>query len=138
MNAEPSKVISSGDARRAEAPQDIRERAYQYALRGIKLFQHLQEGKDGAGWILGKQYMRAACSIGANVEEAQFGESRADFVHKLGIAEKEARESLYWLRLTSSSGIIPAAKLAPLIKETEELIAILAAIILSTKRKRTG
>lgn len=82
--------------------------------------------------------MRAACSIGANVEEAQFGESRADFVHKLGIAEKEARESLYWLRLTSSSGIIPAAKLAPLIKETEELIAILAAIILSTKRKRTG
>jgi hypothetical protein len=53
-----------------EEPQDIRERAFQYALRAIKLYQHLQRQKDGAGWILGKQYLRAACSIGANIEEA--------------------------------------------------------------------
>jgi len=118
-------------------PWSIRERAFQYALRAIKLYQHLQKQKDGAGWILGKQYMRAACSIGANIEEAQSGESRADFVHKMGIAEKEARESLCWLRLTSSSEIVPVSKLTPLIKETEELIAVLASIILSAKGKRS-
>jgi four helix bundle protein len=123
-------IISAGGK---EGPWDIRERAFQYALRAIKLYQYLQKQKDGAGWILGKQYMRAACSLGANIEEAQSGESRADFIHKMGIAEKEARESLYWLRLTSSSGIVPVSKQSPLMKETEELTAILASIILSTK-----
>lgn len=61
---------------------DIRERSFEYALRAIKLYQFLQEVKDGTGWIIGKQYLRAATSIGANVEEAQSGESRADFIHK--------------------------------------------------------
>ena len=116
--------------------RDIRERAFQYALRAIKLFQFLQKQKDGAGWILGKQYMRAACSIGANIEEAQSAESRADFVHKLGIAEKEARESLYWLRLTLGSGIVSTDKLAPLLTETGELIAVIASIIIKTKARR--
>ena len=65
--------------------RDIRTRSLQYALRAVKLYQHLQKQKDGAGWILGKQYLRAATSIGANVEEAQAGENRSDFIHKLGI-----------------------------------------------------
>src|SRR5208282_968896 len=86
--------------------QDIRKRAYQYALRAIKLYQHLQKRGDGAGWILGKQYLRAATSIGANIEEAQASESRADFIHKMGIAQKEARESFYWLRLIADSHVV--------------------------------
>src|SRR5258708_14204173 len=80
-------------------PTTIREKSFNYALRAINLYRYLQKQRDGAGWILGKQYLRAACSIGANVEEAQSGESRADFIHKLGIAQKEARESLDWLQL---------------------------------------
>jgi four helix bundle protein len=64
-----------------------------YALQAVKLYQYLQIQKDSAGWILGKQYLRAACSIGAIVEKAQPGESKADFIPKLAIAEKEARES---------------------------------------------
>jgi len=130
MSANAAAVLKAG------TPRDIRTRALQYALRGVKLYQHLQKQRDGAGWILGKQFLRAACSIGANIEESQSGESRADFVHKLGIAEKEARESLYWLRLIAGSGIVLTRKLKPLMKETEELIAILASIILSTKRKK--
>jgi len=102
---------------------DIRRRSHQYSLRAIKLYQALQQAKDGAGWVLGKQYLRAATSIGANVEEAQAGESRADFIHKYGIAQKEARESLYWLRLLAESGIVPLLRLRPLMKETEELYA---------------
>ncbi len=113
----------------------IRERSFAYALRAVRLYQYLQKLQDGAGWVLGKQYLRAACSVGANVEEAQSGESRADFIHKLGIAQKEARESLYWLRLLSESDLIPKRRLAPLIQENQELLRILASIILTTKGK---
>jgi four helix bundle protein len=116
-------------------PPDIRKRSYGYSLRAIRLYQTLQQGKDGTGWVLGEQYLRAATSIGANVEEAQSAESRPDFVHKYGIAQKEARESLYWLKLLAESGIIPSPRLRPLLKETEELFAVITGIILSTKRR---
>ena len=119
----------------SKEPEDIRRRTYGYSLRAIKLYRALQEGKDGAGWVLGKQYLRAATSIGANVEEAQAAESRLDFVHKYGIAQKEARESIYWLKLLAESGIISGPRLRPLIKETEELFAIITGIILSTKSR---
>src|SRR5208282_2545207 len=117
----------------SKGPPEIRQRKYGYSLRAIKLYQALQEGKDGAGWVLGKQYLRAATSVGANVEEAQSAESRPDFAHKYGIAQKEARESLYWLRLLAESGIISLPRLKPLMRETEELFAVITGIILSTK-----
>lgn len=117
-------------------PQDIRRRSFQYALRAIKLHQVLQEKRDGTCWILGKQFLRSATSIGANIEEAQSGETRADFIHKYGIAQKEAKESLYWLRLLADSEIVPAARLKPLMKETEELFAVITAIILKAKKNR--
>jgi len=116
-------------------PRDIRARSFAYALRAVKLYQHLQKQRDGAGWILGKQYLRCATSIGANIEEAQASESRADFVHKLGIAQKEVRESLFWLRLLDETHIVPNAKLKPLIRETEELVAVITSIVINTKRK---
>ena len=116
-------------------PREILPRSFAYALRAVKLYQHLQRRKDGAGWILGKQYLRAATSIGANIEEAQAGESRADFIHKLGIAQKEARESRYWLHLLAEPGIVGREKLQPLRRETEELIGIITAIIVSSKSR---
>ncbi len=79
--------------------------------------------------------MRAATSIGANLEEALHGESRADFIHKYGIAQKEARESLYWLRLLSESEMSSRERLQPLIKETGEIILIITTIILRAKGK---
>ncbi|MGO8734736.1 MAG: four helix bundle protein [Terriglobia bacterium] len=114
---------------------DIRERSFGYSLRAIKLYQALQQRKDGAGWVLGKQYLRAATSVGAIVEDAQSAESRPDFVHKYGIAQKEARESLYWLKLLAESGIISLPRLKPLMKQTEELFAVITGIILSAKRR---
>ncbi len=72
---------------------DIRKRAFRYSLRAIRLYRFLQEGKDGVGWILGKQYLRAATSIGANLEEAQSAETKADFVHKYGIAQKGPKKA---------------------------------------------
>jgi four helix bundle protein len=117
----------------AQCPQDIRERSLQYSLRAIKLYQALQKARGGAGWILGKQYLRAATSIGANVEEAQAGENRGDFIHKYGIAQKETRESLYWLKLLMLSELVPAERLKPLMKETEELYAVITSIICNAK-----
>lgn len=116
---------------------DIRERSFEYALRAIKLYQFLQFRKDGAGWVLSKQYLRSATSIGANIEEAQSGQSKADFIHKMSISQKEARESLYWLRLLVQSGIVSTNRLEPLIQETEELIAIITSIIRKTKQNNS-
>jgi four helix bundle protein len=115
--------------------KDIRKRSFAYALRAVKLHEFLQERRDGTSWILGKQYLRAATSIGANIEEAQAGETRADFIHKYGIAQKEAKESHYWLRLFAEAEIVPATRLAPLMRETEELYAVITAIIRSAKRR---
>jgi four helix bundle protein len=119
-----------------EAPQDIRKRAYQYAVRAIRIYQFLQKQRDSAGWILGKQYFRAATSIGANIEEAQGSESRADFIHKMGIAQKESRESLYWLHLIADSKVVSNSRLERLIKETDELIAIITTIVVKTKSRK--
>lgn len=118
------------------SPVRIRERAFAFSLRASKLFQHLQKQKDGAAWVIGKQFLRSPCSVGANVEEAQSAESRADFTHKLGIAQKEARETLYWLRLLGESQIVTKTKLSPLLKETDILIRVLGSIILTTKNGR--
>jgi len=119
-------------------PWDIRQRSVAYPLRAIKLYHYLQTCKDGAGWILGKQYLRSATSVGANIEEAQAGESRSDFIHKLGIAQKEARESRYWQRLLGESGIVKKSKLKSVIEETEQLVAVITAIIVSSKKNYTG
>jgi four helix bundle protein len=121
-----------------QQPRNIRNRSVAYALRAIKLFHFLETRKDGAGWILGKQYLRSATSIGANIEEAQAGESRSDFIHKLGIAQKEARETRYWLQLVAESGIVKMNKLKPLMEETEELVAVITAIIVSSKKNHGG
>ena len=119
-------------------PKDIRQRAFAYALRAIKLYQTLAERKDGAAWVVGRQYLKSATSVGANIEEAQSGETRADFIHKYGIAQKEARESLYWLRLLAESGIVPRDRLNSIIQETDELVAVITAIIVKTKRQPEG
>jgi four helix bundle protein len=118
-----------------ERPHDIRQKAFQYSLRAIRLYQALQEIRDGAGWIIGKQYLRAATSIGANLEEAQAGETRADFVHKCGIAQKEIRESIYRLRLLHEAKLLPVKRLRPLEIETKELYAVITAIIRNTKAR---
>lgn len=114
--------------------KDIRRRSFDYAIRAVRLYRFLENRHDGASRILGRQYLRAACSIGANVEEAQSGESRADFIHKLSIAQKEARESLYWLRLLAESELFPEPRLNELLKETKELVAVVTSIIVTTKR----
>ncbi len=112
---------------------DIRERTFVFAVKIVKLAERLNEA-GGVGWVLSKQILRSGTSIGANLEEARAGESRADFIHKVSIALKEARETRYWLRLLVASNVVKPVDVRDLIKEAEALTSILAAILVSTSR----
>lgn len=76
---------------------------FQFALQIIELYKQLREQKE---FIISKQLLRSATSIGANVEEAVAGQTKKDFVAKMSIASKEARETRYWLRLLDKSGLV--------------------------------
>ena len=114
------------------AKTDIQERTFKFSIRIVKLCKFLRE-KGGTGYDLSKQLIRSGTSIGANVEEAKEAESKADFIHKLKIALKEARETKYWLKLLIATEEKLENRLLPLLNESNELIAILVTIIKNTK-----
>lgn len=80
-------------------------------------------------YVPSKQLLRSGTSIGANVEEAQAGQSRADFISKMSIASKAARETNYWLRLLRDSGVIDKIEIEALLAESESIINILTSIV---------
>ena len=84
---------------------DLCERTFQFALEIVNLCRTLSK-KSGVAQTMSKQLLRSGTSVGANIEEGQAAQSRADFVSKYSIARKEARETHYWLRLLSESGIL--------------------------------
>jgi four helix bundle protein len=92
------------------------------------MYQFLAKQR-GVGEVLGRQVLRSGTSIGANLEEATAGQSKADFVSKCTIALKEARETHYWLRLFKETKVVPAARLNRLVAESNELVAILTTIV---------
>lgn len=85
---------------------------------------------NSVGWELGRQLIRAGTSVGANVEEAQAGESKADFIHKMRIARKECREARFFLRRIANAKLIPQRRLELLLGEVEQILLILTTIIL--------
>lgn len=115
--------------------RDLPERTFEFARRVVLLCRVLSE-TPGVNRTLANQLLRSGTSIGANVEEGQASQSRADFVSKYSIACKEARETNYWLRLLAASNILPESRLADLTRESNELVAILTAIIKKTKANK--
>jgi len=109
---------------------------------GDALSESIQAGarlsvvSSGVARTLSQQIIRSGTSIGANVEEAQGGQSRADFLAKIFIALKEARETLYWLKLLIAAGIVETAKLKELTLEANEIVAILTSIVKSTRENQ--
>ncbi len=95
---------------------------------------------SGAGREIGKQVVRSGASIGANVAEAYGAVSKKDFINKFGIARKEAKETVYWLKLIEKAGLLKdrnnILRLNELLKEAEELTKILGSIMLSSKSKK--
>ena len=107
---------------------DLPERTMKFAVRVVKLCQALDRDSPAAR-TLSRQLLRAGTSIGANVEEAVAAQSKPDFISKQNIALKEARETLYWLRLLVASDLVPEPKLTDLIQEANELVAILTTVV---------
>ena len=110
----------------------IAGKAYTFALGIIKLYKDLIERRE---FVLSKQILRSGTSIGANANEAISAQSKRDFVHKLSISLKEARETIYWLRLLKDSDYINETDFNKLFLGCDELIKILTKIILTTKEK---
>lgn len=104
----------------------VRDKSYAFAIRIVALAKWLRQNKE---FDIASQVLRSGTAIGSNVEEALAGISRADFIAKMSIASKEAREIHYWLRILRDSKIIPGAKITPLETESLELIRILTAIV---------
>lgn len=114
-------------------PRDICERTFEFATRVTRLCVEL--GKSpGAPRLLAHQLFKSGSSIGANVEEAQAGQSRSDFISKYSIALKEARETGYWLRLVVATDLMKRERVVGLLQEITEITKVIAAIICSAKR----
>ena len=101
-------------------------KSFDFAIRIVKVYQYLT--KEKKEFILSKQLLRCGTSIGANVSEAQFGQSRADFYAKMQIALKEAGETRYWIQLLYRTGYLSSKQFESLFKDIEELICILSTI----------
>ena len=115
------------------SPKDIVVRTFDFAVLIIKLCVKL-DAHPGVGRVLMSQILRAGTSVPSNVEEAQAAQSKADFVSKMSIALKEARETHLRLRLLVPAKVVPAEELSPLIREADEIKRVIGAIIVSTKR----
>ena len=118
-----------------DKPRDIRERTFSFAVEIVQLCRKL-EGDYGVWRVLGKQLLRSGTSIGANAEEAQAGQSRADFISKYAIALKEARETIYWLRLVQETSSLGDVGIDRLIQEAEDISKIIGSIIVNSKKAR--
>lgn len=111
---------------------DLADRTKLYARRIIRLVSALP--KSVVAQVLGKQVLRSGTSVGANYREASRARSKAEFIAKMGDCLKELGESEYWLDLLSEENVVPPAKLAPLLEETRELIAIFVTSIKTARR----
>ena len=107
----------------------IRDESFSFAVQVVCFCRELRSRSE---FELSRQLLKSGTSIGANVEEALAGVSRADFRAKMAIASKEARETRYWLRLLRDSQILTNDRISPLLEKSEDLINILTAIVKST------
>jgi four helix bundle protein len=114
--------------------RDLKERTQALALRVIRLARTLPNTPEG--WIMAKQVLRSATSVGANYRSAQRGKSKADFIAKLAVAEEEADETCYWLELIIKAELLPRKRVEPLLHEAMEITAILTAAGKTAKQNK--
>ena len=117
------------------ADANVRSKSYEYALMVVRAAQPLHRRGE---FVLANQFLRAGTSIGANIEEANAAQSKREFIAKMSIASKEARESRYWVRLLSDAGLVDQTPGKELADRCDELIKMLTAIVRTsqTREKR--
>lgn len=118
----------------SEKKSIIKEKSFLFAKRIIKLYQYVTDSKKE--FVITKQLLRSGTAVGALVREAQNAESRSDFIHKLGIAQKECDESLYWLELLFESGYLKEKEFTSIRVEAADLLKMIRSAIITTKAKK--
>jgi len=111
-------------------PNPIREKSFTFAITVIRLCKRLQAVRE---YVVSRQLLKSGTSVGANVEEAMAASSRRDFLHKMTIASKEARETVYWLRLLDESDLMPDIDVGAELEDALELVRLLTSIVKTTK-----
>jgi four helix bundle protein len=109
----------------------IQTKSFAFAIRIVNAYKYLQDEKKA--FVLSKQMLRSGTSIGANVEEAVGGQSKKDFIPKNSIAYKEARETIYWIKLLKETLFLDEKQADSLISDADELCKILASILGTSK-----
>ena len=109
----------------------LKNKSFEFAIRIVKLCEFLR--KNRKEYVLSKQILRSGTSIGALVRESEYAESKADFIHKLTIALKEANETEYWLDLLNKTNYLNVEQSNSLILDNKELLKLLISIIKATK-----
>jgi four helix bundle protein len=111
----------------------LREKTTAFAIRVVKLARYLNEEKKE--FVLSKQLLRAGTNPGAMIRESENAESTQDFIHKLGIAQKELGETMYWLELLAATGYLTEKEFKSINKDAEEMMKIIRSSILTMKKK---
>ena len=111
----------------------IKEKSFSFAVRIVRLYQYLIDTKKE--YVLSKQLLKSGTSIGACIREAQNAESPKDFVHKLGIAQKECDETLFWLELMNETNYLSEKEFVSISSEAVELLKMLRSAIMTSKKK---
>lgn len=109
----------------------VKDKSFAFAVRIVNLYKYLTAEKKE--FVLSKQLLRSGTSVGAMVREAEYAESKTDFKHKLGIAQKEMNESLYWLELLKETDYLHLSEFESLDKQGIEILKLLISIIKTTK-----
>lgn len=111
----------------------LQTKSFAFAVRVVNLYKYLCGEKKE--FVLSKQLLRSGTAIGALVREAEQAESKADFIHKMAIALKEANETEYWILLLSETGYLTSQNAESIIADNKELLKLLTSIIKSTKER---
>ena len=109
----------------------LKKKSFDFALRVVIMYNYLQDAKKE--FIMSKQLMRSGTSVGAMVREVEFAESKSDFAHKMGIAQKEINETLYWLELLNASEYLSDKQFESINNDATELIRLITASIKTVK-----
>jgi four helix bundle protein len=112
----------------------LKEKTFAFAIRCVKLYQYLVETKKE--FVISKQLLRSGTSVGANYREAKNAESTNDFIHKLGIAQKECDETLYWLELLQATALIEQRMFDSIYEDAAGLLKMIKSAILTAKEKK--
>ena len=111
----------------------LKDKSFAFAIRILKLYKYLIEEKKE--YVLSKQLLRSGTAVGALIREAQNAESKADFIHKLAIAQKECDETIYWLELLHHSTFINVDEFTSINSDASEILKIIKSSILTTKER---